>query len=92
MEIRVRVIIEGRVQGVGFRDWTRRQARARGLSGYVRNLKGGGVEAVFCGDDSAVNDMIGLCREGPRFAVVTRLEILPLVTGAWMDFTIEPAA
>lgn len=91
MESQVRIVVEGRVQGVGFRDWTRRQAQARGLSGYVRNRADGTVEAMFCGAESAVNEMVELCREGPRLAAVTRLETYPPATGTWTDFTILPA-
>ena len=62
------VIIRGRVQGVGFRYWTRRTATARGLLGWVRNRRDGSVEAVFAGDENAVADMIALCRRGPDTA------------------------
>src|SRR5206468_8240429 len=59
------VIIRGRVQGVGFRYWTRRTATARGLQGWVRNRRDGTVEAVFAGPEQAVADMARLCRRGP---------------------------
>src|SRR3954447_4637589 len=68
------VIIRGRVQGVGFRYWTRRTATARGLEGWVRNRRDGSVEAVFAGDEKAVADMIELCRRGPDAARVERVE------------------
>jgi len=66
----VRVLVEGRVQGVGYRVWTERRATALGLSGCVRNLSDGRVEAVFSGDAAAVDAMLAACREGPRGAVV----------------------
>jgi acylphosphatase len=65
------VIVSGRVQGCGFRAWTERQARARGLEGWVRNRRDGNVEAVFCGPAAAVEAMIASCHEGPAFARVT---------------------
>lgn len=66
-----RFLIEGKVQGVGYRDWCRREAEARGLSGYARNLADGRVEAVFIGPDAVVDDMLAACRKGPPLAVVT---------------------
>jgi acylphosphatase len=50
----VRVVISGRVQGVWYRAWTKRQATARGVDGWVRNLPEGDVEALFAGADGAV--------------------------------------
>ncbi len=69
-----RVIIHGRVQGVGFRDWTRHVARGRGIEGWVRNRKDGSVEAVFAGTHEAVSKMIAAGRKGPASAVVDRVE------------------
>lgn len=66
--------MSGRVQGVGFRAWTERRARELGLSGWVRNLRDGTVEAVFHGPDDLVQDMIGHCRRGPTHARVEVLE------------------
>jgi acylphosphatase len=68
------VIIRGRVQGVGFRYWTRRTATPRGLEGWVRNRRDGSVEAVFAGDENAVADMIELCRRGPNAARVEHVD------------------
>ena len=67
----VRVRIEGRVQGVGYRYWTERTAAALGLSGWVRNRRDGSVEAVFSGTPDKVADIIVRCRQGPRSAAVT---------------------
>jgi acylphosphatase len=69
------VIIHGRVQGVFFRDSTRRQASARGASGWVLNRLDGAVEAVFEGELEAVEAMVAFCREGPRGALVERVEV-----------------
>ena len=73
--IRRRVIVHGRVQGVFFRDTTRRMARSRGLGGWVRNTPDGKVEAVFEGEGEAVESMVRWSRDGPRGAVVERLEV-----------------
>jgi acylphosphatase len=74
--IRRRVIVHGRVQGVFFRDTARRMSQSRGLGGWVRNTPDGTVEAVFEGDPEAVESMVRWCREGPRGAVVERLEVV----------------
>ena len=71
----VRVIVSGRVQGVGFRYWTEEQADRRGLDGWVRNLTDGRVEAVFSGREAQIDDMIAACNRGPRFAHVTGVEV-----------------
>lgn len=70
---RSRVVVEGRVQGVYFRESTRRIAEELGLSGWVRNLAGGGVEAVFEGPAEAVARAVAWARGGPQGAVVTSL-------------------
>lgn len=70
----VHVRIEGRVQGVGYRAWTVAMARELGLSGWVRNRREGWVEAVFSGNQKAVNAMIESCYEGPPAARVTAIK------------------
>jgi acylphosphatase len=69
------VVVHGRVQGVFFRDTTRRMAQSRGVGGWVRNTPEGTVEAVFEGDADAVEAMVRFAHEGPRGAVVERVEI-----------------
>ncbi len=71
----VRVRIEGSVQGVGYRYWTERVATELGLTGWVRNRRDGGVEALFSGPAGAVGEMLDRCRDGPRAAVVTSMRI-----------------
>lgn len=71
---RVRVRIYGHVQGVFFRTSCLDRAERLGLSGWVRNVVGGGVEAVFEGPESAVTQMLTWCREGPPLARVDRVE------------------
>jgi acylphosphatase len=67
----IQVIIQGRVQGVGYRAWLEHQARAGRLEGWVRNRRDGSVEAVFAGRAKAVAEMVALCRHGPPGAHVT---------------------
>ncbi len=69
-----RLVISGRVQGVGYRDWMLRKAQDLGLSGWVRNRPDGTVEALISGDTAAVEEMSRLCRRGPRAAAVSSIE------------------
>jgi acylphosphatase len=70
---RVRIQVEGRVQGVWFRESTRRTAEELGLAGWVRNDPDGAVEAVFEGDEHAVAEAVAWARSGPPNALVTAL-------------------
>lgn len=70
----LRAVISGRVQGVWFRGWTERQARARGLDGWVRNCPDGTVEALFSGKPAEVDAMIEECWIGPPAAKVVTVE------------------
>jgi len=74
--IRRRVIVRGRVQGVFFRDTTRRMAQSRGVSGWVRNNPDGSVEAAFEGREDAVDAMVQFASEGPRGAAVEDVDIV----------------
>jgi len=67
------VYVSGRVQGVFFRQGTRNKAVSEGVSGWVRNLGDGRVEAVFEGDADAVERMVNWCRVGPEGARVDGL-------------------
>ena len=68
------MVVEGRVQGVFFRESTRRAAESRGVAGWVHNRVDGAVEAVFEGSPEAVESMVGLAERGPRGASVARVE------------------
>ena len=71
---RVHVHIRGRVQGVALRHYTRETARQLALSGWVRNLADGGVEAVAEGSGAALEQFVRWCRKGPPAARVTDLD------------------
>ena len=72
--VRYRVVISGRVQGVFFRDSTRREAQRLGVTGWVRNRDDGHVEAVFEGPRSAVESILAWCRSGPEVARVEGMQ------------------
>lgn len=74
---RVHVFISGMVQGVFFRANTQKAALSLKLTGWVRNLPDGRVEAIFEGNDGDVDAMMEWCRKGPSFAQVTDIEAIP---------------
>ncbi len=67
--------IQGRVQGVGFRYSLKRTADSYQLCGWCRNTPDGKVEALLCGEKSAVAAVIDWCRQGPALAAVSHIEI-----------------
>jgi len=73
--VRRRVRVIGRVQGVGYRESCRAEAIRLGVTGSVRNLGDGSVEAVFEGDERLVDLMVSWCRRGPRLAHVRTVEV-----------------
>ena len=87
--IRRRVVVSGRVQGVAFRAATRAQARAGAVSGWVRNLADGRVEAVFEGDPAAVGALVAWCYEGPSWARVERVEVQDEIPEDLRDFRVR---
>jgi acylphosphatase len=68
------VLIRGRVQGVGYRDFVQSAALDRGLEGWVRNRRDGSVEAVFAGPAATVAQMVEACRRGPPAARVNAVD------------------
>jgi acylphosphatase len=75
VSVRKRVVVHGDVQGVFYRDTTRKEASSRGIAGWVTNRSDGTVEAVFEGEPEAVNGMVAFAREGSRGAEVERLDM-----------------
>ena len=69
------IVISGKVQGVGFRYWLRREANQKNIYGWVRNKVSGEVEALFVGDETKINDLIKLCKNGPSSSKVTKIMI-----------------
>lgn len=74
-KVRAHLFIRGYVQGVNFRYYTRQQALSHGVTGWVRNLWDGRVEAVFEGEKDAVDWMVEWCRAGPPSASVDDVEV-----------------
>ncbi len=87
--IRRRVVVHGFVQGVFFRDTTRRLARREGVAGWVRNNRDGTVEAVFEGEPEAVERLVEFCREGPRGAQVERVDVFDEEPEALSGFSVR---
>lgn len=85
----VHVLIEGRVQGVGYRAWCVGEAESRKLSGWVRNLKSGAVEAVVSGPSDTVVDMVDALWRGPTFARVNTVKDLEPVPAASGPFAVR---
>jgi len=80
MEARARITITGLVQGVFFRREMTDLARRLGISGWVRNLPNGKVEALAEGEKGLLDELIRFCHVGPRGAVVRRVEV------EWSDY------
>ncbi len=82
----VHLIISGRVQGVGFRDWLTAEANRRQLSGWVRNAGGDRVEAVIAGPAATVDACVQLCHQGPPLACVSNVTVSPAQPPDRADF------
>lgn len=83
MKSRVHVIVSGHVQGVFFRSTTRDQAEVRSVSGWVRNLPDGRVEALFEGEKEALEQLVEICKKGPPNALVRDVAVV------WEEYTAE---
>jgi acylphosphatase len=75
MIVRAHIVVEGMVQGVGFRWFTAREANALGLAGFVRNLGNGSVEIETEGERGMVEELIGRLRLGPRASDVQDVHV-----------------
>ena len=85
----IKVLIEGRVQGVWFRGWTVENARRLNLGGWVRNRRDGSVQALFSGPVEHVDEMLRLCAEGPPSADVSSVEHIAHNTPVDLGFRIK---
>ncbi len=83
------LLISGRVQGVGYRFYMVEKANELGVTGWVRNRRDGDVEAVLCGDESAVGRMIAWARRGPPSAIVSTVNVTE-TTGSYGAFDMLP--
>ncbi len=73
--LQARVYISGRVQGIGYRYFVKSWARTYRIAGWVRNLPDGGVEGVFQGERSGIENLIVKCKDGPFLAEVKDVEV-----------------
>lgn len=73
IDIAVRLLIEGRVQGVGYRQWMAGSARGLGLRGFVRNIADGRVEAIVAGSPERIEQLIRRAQRGPKSAWVSNV-------------------
>lgn len=92
----IHILIEGRVQGVGFRAFVEREATALGLAGWVRNRRTGAVEAILSGPDESIAAMLVACRQGPPGARVDALFTIADIDndrlGSFQGFEVHPTA
>ncbi|MBL8590130.1 MAG: acylphosphatase [Methylobacteriaceae bacterium] len=86
----LRVVVAGRVQGVGYRAWTEAAARRRGLAGWVRNRLDGSVEALLAGEEAALDAMLEAMRRGPPAARVDDLTVEDAEAPAAPGFEVRP--
>ncbi len=82
-KLRAHVLVSGGVQGVFFRSTTAHEAEKLGITGWIRNLADGRVEAVFEGEELNVKELVDFCRRGPRGARVTSVNV------TWEPYTGE---
>jgi acylphosphatase len=87
--IAVHVRVSGRVQGVYYRAFTREKAIALGVKGWVRNVPGGGVEAVLEGERKQVGELLKSMKSGPTGSLVLGMELSELQAKGYEDFEIE---
>jgi len=87
--IAVHVRVSGRVQGVFYRAFTAERAKEFGIKGWVRNIPGGGVEAVLEGERQKVGELLQLMKVGPAGAMVLGIEFSELENKGYEDFEIK---
>jgi acylphosphatase len=83
VRVHAHVFVTGRVHGVFFRVETKRNADLHDVKGWIRNLSDGRVEAVFEGENEAVEKLVSFCRRGPKYAEVSGTEVI------WETYTGE---
>jgi acylphosphatase len=89
-QVQIHVIIEGRVQGVGFRYFVLEKAYELGVKGWVRNTYNGEVEVLAEGSNKQIEKFLGLIRQGPSLASITKIDIQRNVaSGEYIDFSLR---
>ena len=69
------LVISGKVQGVGFRFWMQRSANEKNICGWVKNETSGNVEALIVGQEKDIQELIKLCKIGPRSAKINHVQV-----------------
>ncbi|KFI45085.1 acylphosphatase [Bifidobacterium bohemicum] len=89
--VRMRIVVTGRVQGVGYRYFAMTEARRRGISGWVRNCFDGSVEIEAQGSSGAVSDFVAALKAGPPYAVVTEVAVveIPVILSESASFQVQ---
>ncbi len=87
--IAVHVRVSGRVQGVFYRAFTQDRAKALGVNGWVRNIPGGGVEAVLEGERTHVGELLKSMKSGPTGSIILGMEFSELECKGYENFEIE---
>jgi acylphosphatase len=85
--VALRLVITGRVQGVGFRAWACREALRRGVRGWVRNRRDGSVEALLIAAPEAIEAVAEACRRGPALAEVVNIDRHPAEDDGSLGFS-----
>ncbi len=89
-QIRIHLVVSGRVQGVLFRQSARAKALELGLSGWAHNLLDGTVEIVCEGDKEHVGKFVSWCKRGPSLAKVEHIDVsFEVYKGEWKDFEVR---
>ena len=85
----VRILVTGRVQGVGYRAWFQEEAQELELNGWVRNRLDGSVEALVQGDKHKIDDLVRACKHGPSLSRVDKVTVEPAKYDGPAGFRIE---
>ena len=87
--VRAHVFVSGIVQGVFFRQKTRQQAQSRGVTGWIRNMDDGRVEAIFEGEEDSVKALVDFCSKGPKGALIINVDVaFETFAGEFQDFEV----
>lgn len=90
MKKNVHITINGKVQGIWFRANTKQKAEQLGITGWVKNIPNGSVEAIFEGEENCIKEMIDWCQHGPPQAKVENIEIKEQsITNGFDEFLIK---
>ncbi len=88
MSLCVHVRVSGMVQGVFYRAFTRDKALGLGINGWVRNIPGGGVEAVLEGERQKIGELLAMMKKGPASSMVSGIELSEIRCKGYEDFKV----